>query len=1500
MYSSSNSFLGSANSARPGAGGFGQQQQSFGTFNQAPHQQTPFAPQPTGYPGQLQAQQTGFPGYGGQQGFQAPAQQPQFTGYPVQNQSQPSQFPSAPPFQQQQQQPPPPPPPPFQATSQAQQPQPFQAPSQLQPQPTAAPIRPQQTSSQIAQSFNVGSTGAGPSNRRASKSSSKIPNIRLSFITATDQAKFEQLFKSAVGDSQALDGEKARDLLLRSKLPGSDLSRIWVLSDTTKSGQLLFPEFALAMYLCNLRLIGKELPSYLPEKIRNEVSSMVDIISFGVPDDKPLPPPRTNVPDFDAPLRQNAVSPPAPQAPQPKQPSNQQLLSQLTSQPTGFYNQATGFQPGLQPQPTGFPGQALGMQAQPTGFMNNPQPTGYSGPRPPLPPMPTGFASSMSPQQTGALQAQPTGIPGQWGFVNTPAGGLPNIEALQRQLMPQSGREGGYTTQGLSGSAKIPWAITKEEKKIYDQLFRAWDGLGRGFISGDVAIEIMGQSGLDRSDLERIWTLSDPNNRGRLNMDEFAVAMHLIYRKLNGYPVPARLPPELIPPSTRNINESINTVKSLLSHDAEARKSSGAFLQPQKTGISYLKDHSFRSASSSPGFGRKDATVFRNNDDDIGYRSSARRRIGAGGRTPSPAQSSEVSESYDDMTPDQIRKKIREKKILLEATDFEDERQAEDEDVLDRRDRREAEDLFRQIRNVQDDIDTHPNSALVGSDTGAERRALRRELQRYQDRLPALASDVRKVEKSIAEARLQLFRLKDAKAHPNSASNIVGTGPGGAVTEADRIKARARARMQARAAELAGRPIPASDDEGAAQRRLEQETSKIKSEQERHESMTRDVEDSVKDFVSSLEDSLREQGGTASQEHERRRWEEALGVEDEIKELIYDLQRSSRTARVRKEEQSRPSRQSESQHTREEPKSINGDLPSRPAPSTASPSSPVTAGMSHQDRIASAKEKALRRIQERMAAAGLKPAGETGETAQQRQEREKQERAERLRKAEAEDAKREAERQQRLANEGVAPPSPKAAKRPPPPPTRKTRQDSADHSDRKAEAAEATARAKAEEEAAAQIRAEQEAQQHEREQLEVQAKEQENELEKERQAAQERLRALEEQVKAGKIKKQEEKARKKAAEKEAKEKEAKLAAQRAELEAARERERQLQLQLEHLGDSSSDDDEGPEQVTPQESTPATSQVLPSTVSSPPPAAPPVPSTSSGQEPTPLSSPAAEESRNPYFKKRTQSSENAPPAFSPPPVPQTQPFSPPQQPAAPAVPVDLPSTNPFHRMAQQEAAKPLTPSFTGAQSRRRPEEDEWSAAGSDNDNSSDEDEPPAGGSAKQLASILFGTMAPPRPLSAMDSKPATPVQDSAPASASTESGPPPPPPMPTGSAPSAPPPPPPPMPDTGAPSAPPPPPPMPGSSAPSAPPAALPPPPPVPESGAFSAPPPPPPFPEVAAAPGGPPPPPPMPAPSSSGAPGIGALLGEIQKGKGLRHVQTNDRSQSSVAGRVLG
>lgn len=619
---------------------------------------------------------------------------------------------------------------------------------------------------------------------------------------------------------------------------------------------------------------------------------MVDIISFGVPDDRPQPTPRSNAPNFEG--LPNSRSSPSIQQPQP-QISNAQLLTQLTSQPTGFAAQY------IPPQPTGY-ATGFGQQGSLSGATLNPSTAGYLGLRPPMPPMPASYSSTLSGGQLLPLNAQPTGRPGQWGLVNTPASGLPNIDALQQRMMPQPGREGGYTTAGLSGSATVPWAVTKDEKKIYDQLFKAWDGFNKGFIGGDVAIEVMGQSGLPKSDLEKIWTLSDPGNKGKLDMDEFAVAMHLIYRKLNGYPVPNQLPPELVPPSTRNFADSIGTVKSLLSQDAETRKNSSSFLQPQRTGVSYLKDRSFRSGANGITPSRKDATVFRNNDNEVGYKSSARRRLASGGRTTSSddAESPASEKLNDELSLDQLRKKIREQQVLLDAIDFKEENNAEEEDALDRRDRRDSEELLRRIRRIQESIDSHPNASLRTLDSGAERRNLKRQLERLSDQLPELASNVRKTERNIGEAKLEVFRVKDARAHPGSASSIVGTGPGGAVTEADRLKARAKAMMQQRSAALTGKPVPvAPDDSGAASRRLEEENSRIRFEKDNNERMIKDVEDSVQEFSRRLADSLMEGSEDSASEHERRRWEDGLGVEDEVRDFIFDLQRSSRSSKLR-------------------------------------------------------------------------------------------------------------------------------------------------------------------------------------------------------------------------------------------------------------------------------------------------------------------------------------------------------------------------------------------------------------------------------------------------------------------------------------------------------------------------------------------------------------------------------------------------------------------------
>lgn len=55
--------------------------------------------------------------------------------------------------------------------------------------------------------------------------------------------------------------------MIKSKLPNSVLGKIWNLSDVDKDGLLDSEEFALAMYLIDLKLDGHEIPSRLPDHL---------------------------------------------------------------------------------------------------------------------------------------------------------------------------------------------------------------------------------------------------------------------------------------------------------------------------------------------------------------------------------------------------------------------------------------------------------------------------------------------------------------------------------------------------------------------------------------------------------------------------------------------------------------------------------------------------------------------------------------------------------------------------------------------------------------------------------------------------------------------------------------------------------------------------------------------------------------------------------------------------------------------------------------------------------------------------------------------------------------------------------------------------------------------------------------------------------------------------------------------------------------------------------
>uniref|UniRef100_A0A8C9PKE2 Epidermal growth factor receptor substrate 15-like 1 n=1 Tax=Spermophilus dauricus TaxID=99837 RepID=A0A8C9PKE2_SPEDA len=89
-----------------------------------------------------------------------------------------------------------------------------------------------------------------------------------------------------------------------------------------------------------------------------------------------------------------------------------------------------------------------------------------------------------------------------------------------------------------------------EEKAKFDGIFESLLPIN-GLLSGDKVKPVLMNSKLPLDVLGRVWDLSDIDKDGQLDRDEFAVAMHLVYRALEKEPVPSVLPPSLIPPSKR-------------------------------------------------------------------------------------------------------------------------------------------------------------------------------------------------------------------------------------------------------------------------------------------------------------------------------------------------------------------------------------------------------------------------------------------------------------------------------------------------------------------------------------------------------------------------------------------------------------------------------------------------------------------------------------------------------------------------------------------------------------------------------------------------------------------------------------------------------------------------------------------------------------------------------------------------------------------------------------
>ncbi|KAL9540770.1 hypothetical protein MBANPS3_009495 [Mucor bainieri] len=554
-------------------------------------------------------------------------------------------------------------------------------------------------------------------------------------------------------------------------------------------------------------------------------------------------------------------------------------------------NAVAAVQNGQQPQQ-----QSLVSQ-QATGYVPS-QPTGYM-----QQPMMTGVAP---PMQGGPQVAMPTGMAGN------------NLDFTNRMMPHHSSTY--YTPpsgfESLSKNVKIPWAVTVEEKKQYAKIFKAWDTDKKGTLSGEKAKEIFSQSGLPQNVLMQIWHLSDPNNQGKLNVDEFSVAMHLIYRKLNGYNVPETLPAELVPPSHRDLTDSVSQLKkSILDDIAKKRYLNNFRSTPSESPVAASRSLSSSPASRSGTKSKKDDDT--DKDAEVGYVSSARRMgpdrtrnrdVSSG--SASPSNSSYGYRGKQTRVFD-LRKEIDEKKKLIQQLEHDaTHRVATPYQELSALEKKDIDGLKERVRELQHEISktgseqghdawsTYIAKTAELSSLADQEKSLEAEIQYMLDvTLKGLLAQVDETENDLRDKKIQAVNAKataSPAAAPDLPLNIVGTGPNGEVTESDRIKAKAKALVAARMGKITGKSSAPS-----AGINTKAEIDKINEERQEFKLYTDSIADSLKDIEQALNTihmetsmiglDIRKQDQDQKKIEERARFEHGENVAKDLKEFIAQL-----------------------------------------------------------------------------------------------------------------------------------------------------------------------------------------------------------------------------------------------------------------------------------------------------------------------------------------------------------------------------------------------------------------------------------------------------------------------------------------------------------------------------------------------------------------------------------------------------------------------------------
>ncbi|KAJ1978089.1 actin organization and endocytosis protein [Dimargaris xerosporica] len=670
----------------------------------------------------------------------------------------------------------------------------------------------------------------------------------FTFIPAADMSRYEQIFRQTVPSlQQRIDGPAARKILMQSSLPNQQLATIWDLADVNKQGSLTFAEFALAMYLAQTSLTGKSLPPTLPDSVRTEVLRANQVYTQQ----------QQHTPAYDAIANNNALVL-----------TSGQRHSVARPPPAALYpvNQlsVTGAGPTFgQPQQLAPP---------------------YNGTGEPLSLQPSSLTHPVMPSY------QPASTVGSMA----PA----SLNFQQPQF--------SHATNDALASASH-WIMTAQEKEKYQGIFRQYDRANTGYLAGNQARELFVQSGLPQRDLMKVWSLADFQNHGKLNLDEFSVAMHLIFKKLHGVPIPDQLPDTLVPKSTRDLSDSISQLKGSIIADAVSKKTQPGGSPAHPMSSSFLLESDPVLASAYAALGSTDLAPSASSGANSSVSSSmaSRRRKGqddaplyvSKNRYKSKFNTSNPAKALTATDLERLRKQIREKKYVLEALQ---ERIRSKSAGASTGSGAQITELKQRVQACHQSLMGEPDSLAVSvrrvklrEDLEAivsKRALLQKDLQSVLYSLPARVSEARTLVQQWSERAKEAARGCDERANPDASGRSPELSTPGAFSGSGDVAQRAAALIAQRMQHITGQSMMAGSSSPASitspgslgsAGRLQSELADIDRDQAQMEARLTEIEATYRRWRDYINDQERQQ----RQDPKSQAWPSSYDLEDQLKAI---------------------------------------------------------------------------------------------------------------------------------------------------------------------------------------------------------------------------------------------------------------------------------------------------------------------------------------------------------------------------------------------------------------------------------------------------------------------------------------------------------------------------------------------------------------------------------------------------------------------------------------